>query len=697
MFATDYRPKTFAEVEGQDLAKETLKSIAMSDGVKVRSILLQGAWGSGKCVPGSTRVITSLGYQQISSLFPDPKEGFNAYCTEVNTRRGKQVSSHFYYQRRQKVKTLHLSNGAKISGTEKHRVMAHVAGSVDLIPLSIIDVDDEILFPIEPQQYGVNDDRAFMLGVLAVKGKVVGNQIKVTCPADLASKMLDSGKWTQKSQRILVADLQEYEDYLDLESPSDCRYLPDYAFNLSVNSRIEFLKGILFAVGALSFSGGFSHTLPVRLKSMQLAEDIYAVLETLGLQITIEETEDYVIVRIPVYQLGFLPEFAEIAAETANEVKNLYNISIPEANAIALMHKEKCPENEYVMPLVYNLKNNGRIAKPTLLKLKELMGGLPKQLEELLNYRTLKVDKVTYSYKDVYDLTVPGAEEFYAQGTINHNTTLARIFAKAVNCNHLKTDGDVCNECDNCKDADRSNSLLYREYDATRVGNVESIKSLLDSLQIKNYEGRRVVCIDEVHTASRQAQSALLKVLEDGVPDTIFVFCCTEEVIKTIKSRSVFLEISTLSVEQIMRRCRKVADMEGLGITDSQLEQVALKSQGHMRDALSILEHYSIAGELALKTSITDFRKFILCLLQKKDCEDILRQVLQYSLYDIQASIRYFLTTCFTAQQGFEAKVRQTGLALKLFKFFYTPEAQQAFKDEAGMEILLRALIESMR
>lgn len=698
MFATDYRPKTFSEVEGQDLAKETLKSIALSDGIKVRSILLQGAWGSGKCIPGHVRVVTSHGYVPIQSLYPNPKEGFNSFIEPVNTRKGKQLCTHFYYQRQARVKSLYLSNGAVIEGTDKHRILAHVNKMTDLVPMSLIQEGDEVLFPEIPQEYGVDDDRAFLLGVLVSRAKVKGNRIRVACAGDLAVVLQRTGKWHKESFRIVSAELSEFKDYMDLEINRQEYYLPSWAFNLSVKSRVDFLRGILYAIGSIKTDKVHPSVLPLRVKSSRLAKDIMQVIETLGITPICKDLEEggkYL--TFPLSSLALVPEYRALALKKSNLVKILYNVSDDEIKEMMVLRKQKCSSNIKLLRTLHNISIHGRAARFTLQYIKDCIGKLPFNLDMLLTNRALTVVRVSYHYKDVFDLTVPCVEEFYAQGTYNHNTTLARIFAKAVNCPSLKTTGDVCNQCENCKDADRSNSQLYREYDATRVGNVDSIKTLLDSLQIKNFEGRRVVCIDEVHTASRQAQSALLKVLEDGVPDTIFVFCCTEEVIKTIKSRSVFLEVSTLSVEQIMRRCKIVASQEGFDITDSQLEQVALKSQGHMRDALSILEHYSIAGELALKTSIADFRKFILLLLQKKECEDVLRQLLQYPLHDIQASIRYFLTTCFTAKTGFEAKVRQTGLALKLFKFFYSPESQQAFKDEAGMEILLRALIESLR
>lgn len=271
-------------------------------------------------------------------------------------------------------------------------------------------------------------------------------------------------------------------------------------------------------------------------------------------------------------------------------------------------------------------------------------------------------------------------------------TTLSRLFAKAVNCENFKKTGDVCNECAACKDVDSPRSLLYQEYDATRVGNVDSIKSLIDVLQINNFSGRRVICIDEIHAGTKQAQTALLKVLEDGVPNTFFVFVTTDEILQTIKSRSAVLEITTLTYDQVSTRIHQIAQAEGVQVSQSVIESIYLKSKGHMRDAVTLLEQYTIAGEEVLRTSLKDIRKYVLTVLQKKPADDIIAKIAEYPLIDVQSSIRYFLTSCFTATEGFEFKLKQTGLSMKLFKFFYSPEAQQAMKDEVGIIILLRAL-----
>lgn len=273
-------------------------------------------------------------------------------------------------------------------------------------------------------------------------------------------------------------------------------------------------------------------------------------------------------------------------------------------------------------------------------------------------------------------------------------TTCARIFAKAMNCKEFRKTGDVCDECAECLDVKRPASLLYREYDASRVGNVDAIRGLTDALQIRNFEGRRVVVFDECHAISKSGLTALLKILEEGVTDTIFVFCTTEPLLKTIESRSVCLEINKIAPEAMIPRIEKVASLEGVPVTAEQLEAIAFKSQGHMRNALSILEHFSIAGSRALDTPITDIDLYFKCCFAKREVDEVVMRIMQYPLLEVQECLRNFIKKCFVAKSGFPAKVREKGLVFKVFQYFYTPEAQQAFKDETGMYILLKAFAE---
>ena len=1093
MFAQDYRPKKFSEVAGQETAVATLKSIAMTDKFPVRALLLQGAYGTGKCVPAGTRVITQKGYQPIETLFEDPEEGFNDADFTVNTRQGKAKATKFYYERLAEVLTVTTKNGRTIRGTAKHRVMAEYAENLqdeivevaspsvaalrmaralgttytlpsisepirikefgqawpiegithnlsvdesmtigssekvrllnphlkqDLFPLGLMNKGFTVLFSTTPQEFGEhNPQEAWTCGAIMGSGgrHHSGPEFYFMGTKEMCQTFAIKAGWHGPLVHTLKwSGTYHYgispskDDVVDVQLP--------YAFegdvipatmNWDIESRWEFLEGLRFSGILKVIAGKFL----INTRSKLVADTVFEVLTTVG--------------RPPIrYELD----------------SNSGKIYIVEADRVS------------EVPSI-------------LVSLSEFEPNHSPYTEEYLRD---EVETITTTNESVYDLTVPGVEEFYAQGTYNHNTTLSRLFAKAVNCEQFKKTGEVCNECAGCLEAERSGSLTYREYDATRVGNVDAIKSLLDSLQIKNFDGRRVITVDEVHTCldyrtplmttngaieikdlvnsaddysvesvnyetgevqvkkvigkydngqddlckwyriqwdggvarvtenhtffkngvkvqakdlksgdkldsvqwaispeaeqvmigtllgdsivlkdnrekvdsarsrcqrfangksailqmaqgvdqldylrwkasffgslvgkegvarngriyrysfkvrevenyrgphssadgfkglnreilekmgplawlcwylddghynkrgfieisctnlgveganlvkefcaekfgwnlhvyshaekrsnklyvklrwhkddsrsffdfvkglidiecinykvpaeyrgtitprapkrelvresleiqirefekeewitggkksdwfrrfnievednhnytlpgglltsncSRQAQSALLKVLEEGIPDTIFVFATTDAVLKTIESRSVKLDFFQLPKDVIIKRLKDVVAIEGIDITEDQLNAIAFKSQGHMRNALSVLEHFSIAGDEAIRTPQSDVKQYFLNCLKKQPTDDVILRIMQYPLLDVQAAIRDFIVNCFKVTEGLEGRIRQKGLSFQIFKYFYTPEAQQAFHDEVGMEILLRAFAEQL-
>lgn len=273
-------------------------------------------------------------------------------------------------------------------------------------------------------------------------------------------------------------------------------------------------------------------------------------------------------------------------------------------------------------------------------------------------------------------------------------STLSRIFGKAVNCETFKKTGDVCKlgeECPACKEAQLKNSQTYLEFDSTRFGSVDDIRNM-DGLFSASVSGRRVINMDEVHVCSRQAQSALLKVFEEGVKDTFFVLTTTDAVLDTIKSRAVILPIGTIPLHLIKQRVKEVAESRGIEITDSELDILALKSKGPMRDALSILEHYELAGPVALKTSLRLLKKYVVKCIQKQFSEETLQEILLYPITDVRGSISVMCKDFFVSENVVDQQMRKAGYQHKIFSFFYNPVAQEAMKDEYGIEILLRSL-----
>lgn len=277
-------------------------------------------------------------------------------------------------------------------------------------------------------------------------------------------------------------------------------------------------------------------------------------------------------------------------------------------------------------------------------------------------------------------------------------TTLSRIMGRAMNCDRMRVDGDVCNSCSGCAEGGSPTSSTYWELDGTVVGNTEGIRRLRDRLSLVP-DGRRVVVLDEVQACSRASADALLKIVEEGVPDTMFIFSGTEDILPTLKSRCINIDITTIPTKYIEEHIAKIAESRGLSISSSELGVLVAKSQGHMRDALQLLQYYELVGVSALDSSYFKFRDFIASCFSRSGMgspDALLSSVLLYPIVDIQHSVGLLLRNIFTSddEDSIEFKLRKANLGDNLFKFFFNPTAQQALQSEAGVEVLMRSLIE---
>lgn len=271
-------------------------------------------------------------------------------------------------------------------------------------------------------------------------------------------------------------------------------------------------------------------------------------------------------------------------------------------------------------------------------------------------------------------------------------TTLARIFAKALSCKNFKKTGDVCNECEGCKNASSFNSTSYLEVDSATAGNVDFIRALREKLQYNPF-GRRLVVFDECHAISKQAQNALLKMLEDGVPDTIFLFATTESILPTIRSRSVELHINTIPFNLIMQRLQFIADREAIEVDQEQLEALALKSNGHMRDAISALQLFALSGEV--HSSYKLVAKFLVKVLSKKEAEatECLKLLLKEPYLDVRQSLFRVIEHIFVDESGVFSKIRKAGLSMPVFQFFLSDVIQNALSKEYTFNLALEAFL----
>ena len=176
-------------------------------------------------------------------------------------------------------------------------------------------------------------------------------------------------------------------------------------------------------------------------------------------------------------------------------------------------------------------------------------------------------------------------------------TTCARILAKALNCTNSKK-GDACGECSFCK-TNIENTIYYEEFDSAMIGNVNDIKELRDTFYFDKELGYKVIVLDEAQLMTPQAQSALLKVLEESVSNIFFVLCTThiDKILPTIRSRSLKLRFDLIKEEDIKNNLEKIIKNKQISVNNDIIQLIVDRCQGHMRDAHMLLDEYILLGE----------------------------------------------------------------------------------------------------
>ena len=175
-------------------------------------------------------------------------------------------------------------------------------------------------------------------------------------------------------------------------------------------------------------------------------------------------------------------------------------------------------------------------------------------------------------------------------------TTCARIFAKTINCEHPTPDGEPCNSCESCQSFNQQRSFTIYELDAASNNSVDDIRSLNEQVRIPPQVGRyKVYIIDEVHMLSQAAFNAFLKTLEEPPAHAIFILATTEKhkILPTILSRCQIYDFTRIDNNDIIAHLEGIARKEGINSEYDALRIIAQKSDGCMRDALSLFDQVS--------------------------------------------------------------------------------------------------------
>lgn len=172
-------------------------------------------------------------------------------------------------------------------------------------------------------------------------------------------------------------------------------------------------------------------------------------------------------------------------------------------------------------------------------------------------------------------------------------TTCARILAKTINCTHPTPDGEACNTCASCVSFDAGTSLNIHELDAASNNSVDDIRSLVEQVRFAPQAGKyKVYIVDEVHMLSASAFNAFLKTLEEPPSYAIFILATTEKhkILPTILSRCQIFDFKRITNNDTVVHLQEIVDKEEIKAEKAALQVIAQKSEGCMRDSLSILD-----------------------------------------------------------------------------------------------------------
>jgi len=198
-------------------------------------------------------------------------------------------------------------------------------------------------------------------------------------------------------------------------------------------------------------------------------------------------------------------------------------------------------------------------------------------------------------------------------------TTIARLFAKALNCQNRKDkEFEPCNKCSSCLEINDGRAIDLIEIDAASHRGIDQIRELKEAIGYSPTKSKyKVYILDEAHQLSKDAFNALLKTLEEPPSHAIFILATTEiyKMIPTIISRCQRFDFRRLTVAEIIKRLNLISEKEGIKIEKPALELIALNSGGSFRDAESILDQAatfcSKMGEKETFIKIEDLRELL--------------------------------------------------------------------------------------
>ena len=587
MLIQSLRPQKFADVVGNQLNNKILMALAHKPDQAPSTLLLQGHFGSGKAIDVNSIIPTPSGDKRAGDI----QVGDSIFSRTGNDTQvigvypnGLKDSYKVIFEDGRVVHCNSEHNWTIINNRTHQFETKTLQEIIDYISSTHSKVSIPVNQPVEYQEKELSIT-PYTLGLLLSNAIYDCGTILYPNSSD---KYVDS---IIKENTQYWWDIYTYKEYRfprDLEgnpvSPQsfygelysevvEHKVIPQLYLYSSIDQRWELLQGIMDSLGTVSNDNNVFCSIPDTLLNSFLT-----LVHSLGLIVTVMKGESPVTLMVKV-------DFSII---------------------------KKIFKNHSFLRVPYNRVHFNSVDSLTILSVEK---------EE--------------KQRDMVCFEVDNPEHLYLCNDyiVTHNTTSARLFAKALNCKKLGAN-DICGRCENCK-ADLNCVPWYNEFDSSML-NVDSIRDMRDLLLTTSSSYVKVVTIDEIHLLSKQSLSALLKVFEES-PKNIFYLLATtdpEKLLPTIRSRSLELVFTTKTSDELKKDIDKHAKALGIELSDTTLSLIATRSKGIMRNAHMLLDKVVLLGEKEFLNSDTStvqpMYNYIVSLL-KSDKKGVLDAVSELS------------------------------------------------------------------
>lgn len=716
--ALRYRPQKFEDLTGnENVAKVLRNSVSMNK--LSNAYFFTGTRGSGKCFTPDQYVLTPEGYRLADSLRPKTSDiGYHNFKLPlINMHKEKEVTSEFYYNGKEEVYQIITASGYSAKVTRKHPLYIFDGKKFFWSYSSEMEVGkDYLCLPRNTLCFGnkyiVSQPHTEALAEFCgaiLSAEVRDSELGVTLswnfilPYNFRKRLLnflsdfnkgvpidvligkDTTVFTLKGNKI---DFVNYFNTI-FDTTTFNTEVPQFILGTSREVQNAFFRGLILTSGKITLRAS-DFLLSISNSSNTIIKQLQLLLLNMGILSKISLFYDSNINQL--YNISFTggKSFVDILfdfgvlTETERELHtNLFSgekefyvdkLNVPIKDFLSFF---ECKDAQIIRSFLAGKDEFDFISYDSLRALLQLSAeekisisdDTKLILSNLLN--DFFIDKIVVKYvkgvEETIDFTLPESHSFILGGIASHNTSSARIFAKALLCENL-VDGEPCGKCDNCLDVVEGKHPDVIEIDAASENSVQGIRELIKSINYLPSRGKyKVVILDECHSLSTQASNAFLKTLEEPPSFVKFILCTTEghKVLDTIKSRCLVFHFKDIQIKDVVKRLNYIATMEDILIDDAALEFIAKYSNGGMRDAVMLLEQASYSkdkGEMIKSSdimkiigfvSITDIQKLFVAL-KEGSVEDVIGWLDSntFTPIDIVTSSINFLETMLYIKQG---------------------------------------------